>query len=358
MYTRISIKNFRAIASLEATDLRPINLIVGRNNCAKTTFLEALFLLGGAPDPRLPTTLGILRGQRLNRISSDQFWRPLFHNFNPGVLVNICGIWNGQPQQRNLEIEALLEQSPTGLTGFSGGEDVGVASTMPDLAVHELHLATTGMDGRESSGSAIFESNEGRIRYQGRRGKDMPPTTFLSARRYPSSAHEARRLSAILKNKEDRLVTEALRLIGPDVQRVEVVLDADEPSVYLDIGLPSLVPLSVSGEGMVRLFSIIVELIESRDGVLLIDEIDNGLHHTVMPKLWKLLGELVQKHHVQVFGTTHNDEMMRLALEAFAGTEGTLGLFRIDKRGDRHVMVGYSDEAMEAVLEIPYEVRG
>ena len=70
------------------------------------------------------------------------------------------------------------------------------------------------------------------------------------------------------------------------------------------------------------------------------------------------LGGLAQKHNVQVFGTTHNDDMMRSALKAFAGKEGTLGLFRIDKRGDRHVMVGYSDEAMEAVLEIPYEVRG
>ena len=50
--------------------------------------------------------------------------------------------------------------------------------------------------------------------------------------------------------------------------------------------------------------------------------------------------------------------MMRSALEAFAGKEGMLGLFRIDRRGDRHVMVGYDDEAMEAVLEVPFEVRG
>ena len=28
-----------------------------------------------------------------------------------------------------------------------------------------------------------------------------------------------------------------------------------------------------------------------------------------------------------------------------------LGLFRIDKRGERHVMVSYSEEAMKAILE-------
>jgi len=87
-----------------------------------------------------------------------------------------------------------------------------------------------------------------------------------------------------------------------------------------------------------------VELTASRNGVLLIDEIDNGLHHSVMPNLWTILDQLVEKHQVQVFGTTHNDDMMRSALEAFAGREGMLGLFRIDKRGDRHVMVSYSED--------------
>ena len=45
MYSRISIKNFRVIGSLEVDGLRRINLIVGRNNSGKTSFLESLFLL-------------------------------------------------------------------------------------------------------------------------------------------------------------------------------------------------------------------------------------------------------------------------------------------------------------------------
>ena len=106
------------------------------------------------------------------------------------------------------------------------------------------------------------------------------------------------------------------------------------------------------------MFSIIVELITSRNGVLLVDEIDSGLHYTVMPKLWEVLGALVKKHDVQIFATTHNDEILRSALESFRNRPGVLGLFRIDKRGDRHVMVGYDDEAMEAVRETHFEVRG
>ena len=142
------------------------------------------------------------------------------------------------------------------------------------------------------------------------------------------------------------------------MQRIEVLSEITGPSIYLDVGLEVLVPLAVCGEGLVRLFSITVELAASRNGVLLIDEIDNGLHYSVMPRLWQLLGQLVEKHDVQIFATTHNDVILRTALEAFRGLPGVLGLFRIDKRGDRHVMVGYDDEAMAAVLDVHFEVRG
>ena len=188
--------------------------------------------------------------------------------------------------------------------------------------------------------------------------EDHVITTLLSARFFPGQLEDLHLFSTLVKRKQEGDVLEALRLIEPALERIEVLSEPGGPSLYLDIGLDALVPLAVCGEGIVRLFSIIVELIASRNGVLLIDEIDNGLHYTVMPKLWELLGSLVEKHHVQVFATTHNDELMRSALEVFAGKEGVLGLFRIDRRGDRHVMVGYDDEAMEAVLETHFEVRG
>jgi hypothetical protein len=187
---------------------------------------------------------------------------------------------------------------------------------------------------------------------------DFIQTTLLSARGYASPARDAQQFSSLVKKKQDKDIIDALRIIEPNVQRIEILSEPSGPLIYLDIGLDALVPLAVCGEGMVRLFSIILELIASRNGVLLIDEIDNGLHYTVMPTLWKLLAELVEMHNVQVFGTTHNDDIIRSALEVFAETEGMLGLFRLDRRGDRHIMVGYSDEAMEAVREVPFEVRG
>jgi hypothetical protein len=181
---------------------------------------------------------------------------------------------------------------------------------------------------------------------------------MLSARAYPALARDAEYFGSLVSEKRDRAVVEAVKIFEPSVRRIEVVSEPSGPSIHLDIGLDALVPLATCGEGMVRLFSIILELIASRDGAVLIDQIDNGLHYILMPSVWRLFAELAEKHNVQVFGTTHSDDIIRSALDVFADTVGMFGLFRIDKRGDRHVMVGYSDEAMHGVREVRFEVRG
>jgi hypothetical protein len=227
------------------------------------------------------------------------------------------------------------------------------------VVITRLRLRYRDAAGRELLTDALFDPKSGNIDLRGQQHRDdFVRTTLLSARAYASPARVAQQFSFLLKIKQEQDVISAVHLIEPNVRRIEVLSELSGPSIYLDVGLDALVPLAVGGDGLVRLFSIVVELTGSRNGVLLIDEIDNGLHHSVMPKLWKLLGELVEKHQVQVFGTTHNDDTICSALEEFVDGEGTLGLFRIDKRGDRHVMVAYSEEAMRGVLAENFEVRG
>ncbi len=358
MYSRISIKNFRGIGSLEVDGLRRINLIVGRNNSGKTTFLESLFLLGGANDPRYATILGRLRGQRFEEGHPEQVWRSLFHDLDPKSSPEISGHWAQEPRDRVLTIGAFDVSSYTGSFELPNGGGSGVAAVTPEFLFGGVFFRTTDSGAKVTIMEARMDPNSGTVTLSGARRADVVRTTLLGARNYPDQVRDAQTFSSLRKVKGDRDILEALAIIEPRTQRIEVLSEITGPSIYLDIGLEALVPLAVCGEGLVRLFSITVELAASRNGVLLIDEIDNGLHYRVMPRLWQLLGQLVEKHDIQIFATTHNDDMMRSALEAFAGKEGMLGLFRIDRRGDSHVMVGYSEEAMEAVLEVPFEVRG
>jgi AAA domain, putative AbiEii toxin, Type IV TA system/AAA ATPase domain len=358
MYLKVSIRNFRGIESLDASGFRRINLILGRNNSGKTTFLESLFLLGGATNPQFATSLGQLRGQRSGNTNLEGMWRSLFHRLNPRIPVEIRGRWAEEPRDREIRIEGVEVSTYIGTIDPSLEGENGVAAVTPESVFGGLCLRSSDASGNELITRTTFDHGSSRVIINGARRADVIRTTMLSARALTSSARDAQQFSSLRKTKRDKEVIDALRIIEPNLQAIEVLSEPNGPSIYLDIGLDTLVPLAVCGEGMVRLFSIILELIASRNGVLLIDEIDNGLHYNIMPKLWKLLGELVEKHEVQVFGTTHSDDIIRSALEAFVDKEGTLGLFRIDKRGDRHAMVGYSDEAMKGVLEDHFEVRG
>jgi hypothetical protein len=358
MYSRVSIRNFRGIESLDATGFRRINLIMGRNNSGKTTFLESLFLLGGATNPQFATSLGQLRGQRSGNTNLVGMWRSLFHRLNPRIPVEIRGRWAEEPRDRELSIEGVEVSTYIASLDPSLEGENGVAAVTPESVFGGLCLRSSDASGNKLTTRATFDHESGRVVINASRRVDVIRTTMLSARALTNSARDAQQFSSLRKTKQDREVVDALRIIEPNLQAIEVLSEPNGPSIYLDIGLDTLVPLTVCGEGMIRLFSIILELVASRNGVLLIDEIDNGLHYTVMPKLWKLLGELVEKHEVQVFGTTHNEDIIRSALEAFVDREGMLGLLRIDKRGDRHVMVAYNEEAMKGVLEVHFEVRG
>jgi len=358
VYSSILIENLRGIGRLEVDGLRPINVILGRNNSGKSTFLEALFLLGAATEPYLTSTLAHLRGQRQANGSSDVLWRPLFRNLDPRAPIRIQGHWAAETHGRELQIRATEMSPDANGSKTETIERSGSSSVRRDFAIGRLEYEYVDGKGNRTNSSARFDPDSRVIQTATVMREDLVNTTLLSARFFPGQLEDLHLFSTLLKKKQEGDVLDALRLIEPAVQRIEILSEPGGPSLYLELGLEALVPLAVCGEGIVRLFSIIVELIASRNGVLAIDEIDNGLHYKVMPCLWKLLGHLVEKHNVQVFGTTHNDDMMRSALEEFAETQGTLGLFRIDKRGDRHVMFSYDDEAMGAVREVPFEVRG
>jgi AAA15 family ATPase/GTPase len=136
------------------------------------------------------------------------------------------------------------------------------------------------------------------------------------------------------------------------------VHESGAPAIYCDLGFPALAPLAVCGDGVVRLFSFVVELTAVKGGVLLIDEIDAGLHYSVMVPFWRALRKLADEHDVQIFATTHNDNLIRSAMAAFDDDLSWLCLFRLDRRKQGIVAVRYDEEALATARDERFEVRG
>jgi hypothetical protein len=88
MCQNLLIEHFRGLTRLELSEFKRINLLVGRNNVGKTTFLEAFFLLSNLANPELPLRVNAFRGLT---VASDAIWRSFFFGLDTSVPIRISG---------------------------------------------------------------------------------------------------------------------------------------------------------------------------------------------------------------------------------------------------------------------------
>ena len=119
-----------------------------------------------------------------------------------------------------------------------------------------------------------------------------------------------------------------------------------------------LVPVPLIGEGMRRLLSIVLAIANAPGGIVLIDEIENGLHYSVLPNVWKALADAARRNDVQVFAATHSWECLRAAHEVFSQEEPyDFRYYRLDREDGEVTCVAYDREMIETSLTMGMEAR-
>ena len=125
--------------------------------------------------------------------------------------------------------------------------------------------------------------------------------------------------------------------------------------IWVDVGLQELVPLSILGAGMTHVARIFLVIASTPGGVVLVDEIENGLHHSVLPDVWKVIAKAAEQFDVQVFATTHSFECIEAAHEGL-GPDG-FGLHRLETVEGVTRCVTYGPGAIEGAIRHNMEVR-
>ncbi len=154
-------------------------------------------------------------------------------------------------------------------------------------------------------------------------------------------------------------IIEYLKIIEPRLRNLKVILKRKEPIIHgiLD-GEKKPIPLYLMGDGIVRLMEFIQILSLEKDRIILIDEIENGLHHSVLKKVWKAIAQAARRSNAQVFATTHSYECIRAAHRAFSeGENYDFRLHRLERVKGKIKAITYSKESLEAALEMNWEVR-
>ena len=171
----------------------------------------------------------------------------------------------------------------------------------------------------------------------------------------------------VLTDDEERAV-DALRLLyGTDVERVAV---RDDDTIITNPGQDgrraivklkshdSPVPLKSLGDGALRLFGVALALANSRNGFLLIDEAENGIHHSIQRDYWRMILQTAQENNVQVLATTHSWDCVTGFAQAATELEDVEGvLVRLSRSGGNLHAVEYPEEELAIAAEQGIEVR-
>lgn len=361
----LSIRGFRGFTDLSIPRLGRVTLIAGQNNTGKTSILEAirLFAEGGTPE----VIREILHSREENieetasnpeTADSDSFLISALFNGFPSLsetsdsIVISCHEGSRRIQ---MDIGWFIEKFDD--DGRSSGllpEDSDPSSEYDSIPA----LVVNYDDGRESK--YPIESLDRRVAIQ--RSIPRRRASRVSSRFVSSSSTDRAEMGQLWDNISltplEQHIVEALRIIDPQISAVSMIGDRRLRTAIVSAkNFARRVPLRSYGDGMNRLFNIILALANVGNGILLVDEFENGMHYTVQLDAWRMIFQLASDLNIQVMATTHSSDCIASFKEAAKESKEDGLLIRLGRHNDRTYIVEYTEERLDIAVKQQIEVR-
>lgn len=369
----LEIRNFRAFRHLMIRHFGRVNLIVGKNNIGKSSVLEALWLYArkGVPlavreileardESRLPTSV-----EATDLESQALAIKYLFHGrqeiVRESATISIGPI--ASPEATLRIFVAWYKQQ------ISEDNVLRLISMLPEdyEVVENPVLGLVSQFGSQRSAvrriSRYFEH-----RLPPLTESNEIPNIFVPANGPTKNQVSFWRDRSVIEGRENYILN-ALRIIAPDVESINLVssqefgravnpISMDRIPVVKMKGIDTFIPLRSLGEGMNRLFGTTLALVNAENGILLIDEIESGVHYSVQPDMWRLIFQIAKILNVQVFATTHSKDCIDSFNKAAREDKEEDGLLiRLGRKQGTVVTTIFDEDELEIATEQNIEVR-
>lgn len=315
MIETLHIKNFQVFEDIEIKGLRRVNLIAGKNNAGKTAMLEALRLLEADAESLITVLSHILKMRGHNRQIVGKAFESIFN-------------------RKYLSISNSVEDMILQINDFTlrKKKDRTVMNfTLKNQVQGEIHTA---------SDVALLEETTIFLPF----GADLTNTKELWGK-------------ISLTPKEDDVIEIIKETVEPRIIRFDFSTDPIKVRLKEE-AYP--VPLQTLGDGVQRILTLAIALVSAKGKMLLIDEFEAGLHHSVQKRLWEMVFEYAAKWDIQVFATTHSQDTVRnffyVASRPEYEKEATYMRLQFDRQGVHEAIV-YDMERLEKSLELHLETR-
>ena len=370
----LSIENFRAIDRLEIPKLGRVTLIVGENSVGKTTILDAVRVF--ADRGNFLTLRSLLQDREEVLIDESVEDAPI-------RVPNWPALFHGRDADCPMRIKVVNREEPHLLqldAAYASSEQVRLANRRAAGRIRVLRVSFNGASIEHPYQAEMPEefTSHGLLRGADRALDRRLPRSYAEDWPFPRLPYEsigpdiidsdriARYLDRVALTSREHLAVDALRLIfGETVERIAAV--ADDGGGRLRHSRRTLVklsneeapvPLASLGDGASRLLGVGLAIANAGDGLLLIDEAENGLHHRRQADFWRMIIRAAIESDAQVIATTHSWDCVRGFQRASAEEPRKSAiLYRLERGKSGLRLIGYDEDRLGRAAEQHVEVR-
>ena len=335
MLDSLHIKNFRCFEDLTIPSLGRVNLIVGKNNSGKSSFLDAIRVFASKGSMNTLNDILISRDE-LVRSGEDEeqdfllsltslfYGRELPEEQDKGIMI---GSITNVKQRLKIDAIAYVEQFEVTEEEASGrtirrrkripiDEFQSLFPTLFPIDETSMEDVKIGIYVSYGDSRILIESYYYRRPLLRKDAEKLETSHSYVTTKIVSPSEIASLWDQVLFTPYEEEIKKSLALIEENILDIGFIKSSknsrdDRMAIVKIRNSQKPIPLKSMGEGISRLLQLFLYAFQAKSGFLLIDEFENGLHYSIQEEVWEKLFKLAKELDIQVFATTHSEDTIK-----------------------------------------------
>lgn len=341
MLRRVEIAGFRGIEYLQLEDLAAINVLIGENNCGKTSVLEALQLLGSwdvlsnlyrISYRRENPASGLYTRNMLSAVDM------ILYSFNcryNGEIRVVGEHWEGNYSKAEIYGEAFSFVPEENITYAEKDEDGFVNSFRGEYAFTM----------NERIERKVFDLSVDRAIIRAR-NRGALPIVYLSPSMVQMQMSSTKTMYNVMRSGERQELIELLRIFDKRVVGIDRAIRSGKAITFLELEDGDMMPISMFGDGVKKVLAVANAIMKVRGGIVLIDEFETGFHKSALKNVAEWLTQAAKKYDTQIFLTTHSGEVLDALLQA-SWESAEINTYRLEQYNGKTYVKKFNGDMLE-----------
>ncbi|HGP6969330.1 TPA: ATP/GTP-binding protein [Vibrio cholerae O1] len=367
MISELELENFKCFKELRIGNLKTFNIISGKNNFGKTSILDAIFAFHDVKNPACLLNIQGFRRESPLKNKGVPFWVNCFKDMNTDSKIKISIIDDdlkivqeystknelSRRSTLSLNIESVVS-SPSRQTVNAVNNELAISMYSVDKNDRKNDILKIGITAKDPE----ITANINIIQNKSRKPYDLKTATMITTSKKINKDATITNVSTLLTQKKKEDLISILKKIDDRISDIVIAADKNEKEIYLDIGMNELTEISMLGEGVGRALAFISSILVGKNAIILIDEIENGIHFSVIKDIISALILSAKSNNNQIFTTTHSNDVIN-AINNIENKNEDISYVRLgrDKKTSEPIATQFDMDEFSYSIENGWEVR-